>query len=332
MVAEDDTGDENSLSSQESAIRNLHKLRSTHSRKSGGIFSNPFKTDREKMDQLTEFLNYYSANGIPEAGNRNFVDEIYELEEHWKCFVDNADELPKRLHNQQDAIWELLQTEVFYIKMLKIDNEKMFSNITVVYTANHQFWVDHLLPMLTESRVTRKPLNPILMKEGFLNFEQIFQPYIKYCLEHSNCLHYVKKKHKESELFKTYVVWCETRKDCDRLRLMDILVKPMQRLTKYSLLLKAILKKTDAEDQKEALKQMVTSFKCMSINHFFTLRFHQNQAVERFVYKVDATLRRRNEEEKLASIAKRIESYDVFDTSNDEVEKVSSFIMKIIEF
>ena len=34
-------------------------------------------------------------------------------------------------------------------------------------------------------------------------------------------------------------------KDCNRLRLLDILVRPMQRLTKYSLLLKAILKKTD---------------------------------------------------------------------------------------
>ena len=32
--------------------------------------------------------------------------------------------------------------------------------------------------------------------------------------------------------------WCETQKDCNRLRLIDILVRPMQRLTKYSLLLK----------------------------------------------------------------------------------------------
>ena len=52
--------------------------------------------------------------------------------------------------------------------------------------------------------------------------------------------------------------WCETQKDCERLRLMDLLVKPMQRLTKYSLLLKAILKKTDNEEQKQALKQMVS--------------------------------------------------------------------------
>jgi len=51
--------------------------------------------------------------------------------------------------------------------------------------------------------------------------------------------------------------WCETRKDCQRLRLTDLLVKPMQRLTKYSLLLKAILKRTECEEQKLALIQMV---------------------------------------------------------------------------
>lgn len=51
--------------------------------------------------------------------------------------------------------------------------------------------------------------------------------------------------------------WCETQRDCNRLRLMDILVKPMQRLTKYSLLLKAVDKKTDADQHKPILIEMV---------------------------------------------------------------------------
>ena len=51
--------------------------------------------------------------------------------------------------------------------------------------------------------------------------------------------------------------WCETQRDCNSLRLMDILVKPMQRLTKYSLLLKAVHKKTDADQHKPILIDMV---------------------------------------------------------------------------
>lgn len=41
---------------------------------------------------------------------------------------------------------------------------------------------------------------------------------------------------------------------------MDILVQPMQRLTKYGLLLKAILKNTDEDVEKENLQTMVSSF------------------------------------------------------------------------
>ena len=43
------------------------------------------------------------------------------------------------------------------------------------------------------------------------------------------------------QVFKAYLAWCETQRDCNRLRLVDILVRPMQRLTKYSLLLKVLI-------------------------------------------------------------------------------------------
>lgn len=38
---------------------------------------------------------------------------------------------------------------------------------------------------------------------------------------------------------------------------MDILVMPMQRLTRYSLLLKAVYKNTENEDQRAELRHMV---------------------------------------------------------------------------
>lgn len=65
--------------------------------------------------------------------------------------------------------------------------------------------------------------------------------------------------------------WCETQKECNRLRLVDILVQPMQRLTKYSLLLKAILKKTTLDEHKHCLHEMVClpcfSTQCLSYIH-----------------------------------------------------------------
>lgn len=40
---------------------------------------------------------------------------------------------------------------------------------------------------------------------------------------------------------------------------MDLLAKPMQRLTRYSLLLNSILKRTENEEHSRALEQMVSS-------------------------------------------------------------------------
>ena len=335
---------------------NLKRSHLSRSR-SGGIFSNPFRSDRDKMDQLADLLNQYSMHGIPESNSllsaRNKENSSFEerlasmdllsehqshtspvyhshhrdplfLEENWRSLVLKKHFADQRLQGQQDAIWELLTSEVFYIKRLRvvtdlflscltslqsecllndIDADRMFSNINQVYEVNRDFWINHLLPMLNASRSTGQKLDPSLMLNGFLKFEHLFQPYIKYCLEHSNCLQYVKEKHKENELFKAYVVWCETRKDCDRLRLMDLLVKPMQRLTKYSLILKAILRKTDADSEITAVKKM-------------------NECVEQFVLSVDASLRQRHEEERLAWIASRIESYDAIDVNSDEIEKL----------
>ncbi|KAH9407183.1 Rho guanyl-nucleotide exchange factor, partial [Tyrophagus putrescentiae] len=246
------------------------------------------------------------------------------LEPEWGSIVEGAEQLPGRVKAQNEAIWELLTTEVFYIRRLKvvndifvacllnlqsecilseIDAKNVFSNIGQVFEANHHFWMNHLLPMLNYSRETKSPLNPAMFEEGFLQFDQIFQPYIQYCLEQSTCLQYIKEKKKTNVLFKTYVLWCENHKDCERLRLIDLLVMPWQRLTKYSLLIKAILKKTDNEMHREALKRM-------------------DLCVDRFVTNVNGAMFRQQEHERLSTVVSRIDSYDAIDCNHDEAEKL----------
>ena len=65
----------------------------------------------------------------------------------------------------------------------------------------------------------------------------------------------------------------------------------MQRLTKYSLLLKAILKKTDDQGQRNNLIVM-------------------DEKVDSFVSDVNSHLRQRQENERLKTIIARIESYE----------------------
>lgn len=52
--------------------------------------------------------------------------------------------------------------------------------------------------------------------------------------------------------------WAEKHQQCQRLKLSDMLAKPHQRLTKYPLLLKSVLRKTEEPHAKEAIITMVT--------------------------------------------------------------------------
>lgn len=56
--------------------------------------------------------------------------------------------------------------------------------------------------------------------------------------------------------------WAEKHQQCQRLKLSDMLAKPHQRLTKYPLLLKSVLRKTDEPRAKEAVITMVTWMGC----------------------------------------------------------------------
>ncbi|XP_022667239.1 pleckstrin homology domain-containing family G member 5-like isoform X3 [Varroa destructor] len=284
--------------------------------------------DKEDMRLLTELLNQYAQSGIPAmalgySSGSDDDESLFYIEDSWRQIVESPEVLDKQLQSQQEALWELLATEASYIRTLKvvvelflstlcnlqdkgllndIDVDKMFSNIVDIYEVNRTFWTKCLQPLLREGRIHRRPLNPLRLRDGFIHFEELFEPYIKYCLEQATCLAYVKENRHESVLFKSYVAWCESQKECGRLRFTDLLVKPMQRLTKYSLLLKAILKKTDQLETRAGLAEM-------------------NDMVERFVCNVDAQLRQRHEHERLESLIGRIEAYEPFDTTSDEVEK-----------
>lgn len=97
------------------------------------------------------------------------------------------------------------------------------------------------------------------IQEGFLMFASIFTPYTKYCAEQSTCQNICKELNNSNPLFTVYLAWCESRSECKRLRLADILVRPMQRLTKYSLLLGAIRKHLSSDETScESMDAMVS--------------------------------------------------------------------------
>ncbi|XP_015429523.1 PREDICTED: pleckstrin homology domain-containing family G member 5 [Dufourea novaeangliae] len=293
-----------------------------------GFFTN---TKGNKLDLLTAQLDEYNKHGVPRLADIQMPyeltlneDALYSLEEDWRDIVHNSDQLSEKQQQQQTALWELAQTEVAYIRTLKVvtdlfmaclcslqasnilievDRSKLFSNIPEIYSANRYFWTEYVLMMVNASRSTGQLLDSGHLLQGFETFEQTFAPYTRYCAEQSRCQQYCRDRLNDNQLFTVYLVWCETQKDCNRLKLLDILVKPMQRLTKYSLLLKAVQKNTENEEQRAELIHMIKS-------------------VDDFVASVNAALKRNEETARLATAASRIENYDVVESRDEELEKL----------
>ncbi|KAL1497170.1 hypothetical protein ABEB36_008171 [Hypothenemus hampei] len=285
-------------------------------------------TKDTKYEALIEQLDRYSKQGIPQnvnypQGQCESIDALYKLEDDWRDILIEYTDLNDRQQQQQTALWELIKTEVAYIKTLKvvtdlflgclrdlqsknlfkeIDTDKLFSNITEILGSNVIFWRNTLFPLVRDMRRYKRPTCLENMLEGFSKLHDTFQPYYKYCAEQSRCQHYC-RENLESEVFTAYLTWCESQKDCNRLRLMDILVQPMQRLTKYGLLLKAILKNTDEDVERESLQTMI-------------------KLVDDFVNNVNSSLKHRQDKERLKGIIARIESYDIVESKDDDIERI----------
>ncbi|XP_055620277.1 uncharacterized protein LOC129764804 isoform X7 [Toxorhynchites rutilus septentrionalis] len=321
-----------STSTDETYDQSPKAASSSSSKQSKQKWTISFGSKGPQKSKLCELLDSYNK-GIPKltSSASNFdkpeyleaLDGLINLPQSWTDIVNcvGMGEVEMKI---QSAIWELVTTEVYYILALQtvtdlflaclediqshnilidVDQNKLFSNIRDICESNLKFWTLYLYPMVRECMETKTPMSIFKFKDGFMEFSSIFNPYTKYCAEQSICQYYCKELYQNNSLFMSYCAWCESQKMCNRLRLADILVRPMQRLTKYGLLLVAIKKHIVDENEGEAIDEMIHS-------------------VEEFVAGVNSHLTTRQENERLKGINARIESYEVVDCNNEILDKM----------
>ncbi|NWX51162.1 PKHG5 protein, partial [Steatornis caripensis] len=219
--------------------------------------------------------------------------------------------------------------------LCEVDSERLFSNIGEIIRLHRELWRSVMAPVLAKARRTRALLDPVDFLDGFKMFGSLFKPYVRYCMEEEGCMEYMRALLRDSELFRAYVTvkgagrggdgararagaradactpqWAEKHEQCSRLKLSDMLVKPHQRLTKYPLLLKSVLKKTDDPRARDAVTTMIGS-------------------VERFINHVNSRMRQRQERQRLAAILSRIDAYEVVEGSTDEVDKLLKEFLRL---
>ncbi|NXX51807.1 PKHG5 protein, partial [Tricholaema leucomelas] len=306
-----------------------------------GTSTGSFGRESEKLEQLMSRLHAYGTFGLPKLPPQlRFDRDSWEedgdeaglvLEDSWQQIIQGAEVLSRRQCHQQEAIWELLHTEATYIRKLKVitdlflccllnlqesgllcevDAERLFSNIGEIIRLHRELWRGIMAPVLAKARRTGAPLNPLDFLDGFKMFGSLFKPYVRYCMEEEGCMEYMRALLRDSELFRAYVTWAEKHEQCSRLKLSDMLVKPHQRLTKYPLLLKSVLKKTDDPRARDAITTMISS-------------------VEHFINDVNSRMRQRQERQRLAAILSRIDTYEVVEGSTDEVDKLLKEFLRL---
>ncbi|XP_050765290.1 pleckstrin homology domain-containing family G member 5 [Gymnogyps californianus] len=306
-----------------------------------GTSAGSFGRETEKLEQLASRLHAYGTFGLPKLPPQlRFDRDSWEedgdeaglaLEDSWQQIIRGAEALSRRQCHQQEAIWELLHTEASYIRKLKVitdlflccllnlqesgllcevDAERLFGNIGEIIRLHRELWRSVMAPVLAKARRTGALLDPVDFLDGFKTFGSLFKPYVRYCMEEEGCMEYMRALLRDSELFRAYVTWAEKHEQCSRLKLSDMLVKPHQRLTKYPLLLKSVLKKTDDPRARDAVTAMIGS-------------------VERFINDVNSRMRQRQERQRLAAILSRIDAYEVVEGSTDEVDKLLKEFLRL---
>lgn len=135
-----------------------------------------------------------------------------------------------------------------------IEIKKIFSNIIDVYNCNLTFWQNHLHPLIAENKINGQNnllIDPVSLVKGFSEFKTLFAPYEEFILEKNNSLEYLKLKLSENESFCKFITWTENNPIVGRLKIADFMMIPVQRLTKYQLLIDKIYQLIEDEAKKE---------------------------------------------------------------------------------
>lgn len=176
---------------------------------------------------------------------------------------------------RQEAIWEILTSECVYfmdqLMVLKevflatltnlqlrncltdVDSWRLFANLSELCLVSFGF-LNNLLRVIKDTLEITEGGGPTLLELlGKAFQESICHCLQKYCLNYATALLYLDNL-KPREDFGSYVKWCERNEQCRRLQLRDLLVAPLQRLTRYPLLLRNIAKRCQNDEEARSLQ------------------------------------------------------------------------------
>ncbi|XP_058602332.1 rho guanine nucleotide exchange factor 1b isoform X3 [Onychostoma macrolepis] len=214
---------------------------------------------------------------------------LLELEQdppNWRSLAspEELKKLSKKETKRQEVINELFTTEHAHVRMLSVlqtvfsrplEREEIMSmtELATIFPSldeiieMHYAFYENLKKIRQENEYIVKIIStPLLNRFSGSEGEWFQKLTARFCSYQSWALEQIKSRQKKDPRFNAFILEAESKPQCRRLQLKDIIPIAMQRLTKYPLLLENIAKNTDDEAEKENIIQAAES--CRKIlNH-----------------------------------------------------------------
>lgn len=203
---------------------------------------------------------------------------LQELEQDppsWRQLAssDALKNLGKKETKRQEVINELFATEHAHVRMLSvlqwvfakplereelltpIELNTIFPNLEEIIEMHSNFY-ENLKKLRVSDNYIVKRISPTLLNRfGGPEGDWFQKLTARFCSHQTWALDQIKQRQKKEARFNSFIQDAESKPQCRRLQLKDIIPTEMQRLTKYPLLLENIAKNTENSDEKEAIQQ-----------------------------------------------------------------------------
>ncbi|XP_039973615.1 rho guanine nucleotide exchange factor 1b isoform X2 [Xiphias gladius] len=181
--------------------------------------------------------------------------------------------LSKKETKRQEVINELFATEHAHVRMLSVlqmvfskplEREELltstelsaiFPNLDEIIEMHYNFYENLKKLRVDDNFIVKSISTTMLNRFGGTEGEWFQKLTARFCSHQSWALDQIKSRQKKEPRFNSFIQEAESKPQCRRLQLKDIIPIEMQRLTKYPLLLENIAKSTEDLTEKERIQQ-----------------------------------------------------------------------------
>ncbi|XP_076868856.1 rho guanine nucleotide exchange factor 1 isoform X3 [Brachyhypopomus gauderio] len=203
---------------------------------------------------------------------------LLELEQdppNWREIAPSEvlSKLSKKETKRQEVINELFATEHAHVRMLSVlqtmfsrplerdaiitseEVSAIFPNLDEIIEMHYAFYETLKKLRQDDGYVVKIISTPLLNRFNGSEGEWFQRLTARFCSHQSWALDQIKNRQRKDPRFNLYILEAESKPQCRRLQLKDIIPIEMQRLTKYPLLLENIAKSTEDNTERQNIQQ-----------------------------------------------------------------------------